>query len=236
MSGRAVAEWRNRVEAEYRSAAITARALHWMIQCGFPDEMLRTTIRVVGDELDHAHLSHDVVVAIGGGDEPLALEARTLDVPVAETPLASLTDVIVRSFCLGETFAVPLFAAMREGTTHPVARAALDRVLRDEAVHRQLGWDALDALLAIDAAGVRERTEARLPGWMAGFEAGYGTMRPSGPLTDEEIAVGLLPIERWVGIWRRTVVEDVGPRFGRRGIRIGGADRRGGNKDTGGTG
>lgn len=220
-SARAITEWRNRVHAEYRSAAITARALHWMIQCGFPDELLRTTIRVVGDELDHAHLSHDVVVALGGGDAPLVVEAGQLEVHAAEGPLASLVDVILRSFCLGETFAVPLFAAMREGTTQPVARAALHRVLRDEAVHRQLGWDALDALLDIDPAGVRARAAAKLPGWMAGFEAGYGTLRPSEPLTADEIAMGLLPIARWVEIWQRTAAEDVAPRFERRGIALG---------------
>ena len=62
-----------------------------------------------------------------------------------------LVDAVVASFCLGETFAVPLFNAMREHTTFPLAKRVLERVLRDEAIHRQFGWDALDALLEIDA-------------------------------------------------------------------------------------
>ena len=46
-------EWANRVRAEYTSAALAAQALHWGIQCGLPDGLLRTAIRIVGDELDH---------------------------------------------------------------------------------------------------------------------------------------------------------------------------------------
>jgi hypothetical protein len=213
------AEWKNRVAAEYRSAAITAQLVHKAIQVGFPDELVRTGLRIVADELDHAALSHDALVALGGEDEPGTLDVAALENPTApEGPLATLCDGVVRDFCLGETFAVPLFAAMREGTTHPTARAALDRILRDEAAHRAFGWDALDALLDIDPDGVRARIRARLPAWLASFERGYGTPRPSDPLLPEEREAGLLAMEDYVRIWRRAVAEDVMPRFAKRGV------------------
>ena len=39
-------------QAEARLAAITAQLVQWMIVCGLPDELLRTGLRVVHDELD----------------------------------------------------------------------------------------------------------------------------------------------------------------------------------------
>lgn len=216
---RARLEWKNRVTAEYRSSAVTAQVLHGLIQCGLPDELLRTAIRIVGDELDHAELSFDVLEAIGGDPEPSAIDVNQLAEPVApEGPFATVLDAIVRNFCLGETLAVPLFAAMREGTTHPVARTALDRILRDEAVHRAFGWDALDALIERDPEAVRQRVSAKLPAWLRSYAQGYGTLRPTVPMEAEELAVGLIPIERYVAVFQRCLTDDMAPRFNRRGI------------------
>jgi hypothetical protein len=212
-------EWKNRVAAEYRSSAITAQVLHLAIQCGFPDELLRTALRIVGDELDHARLSHECLVALGGDDAPAALDVTSLAVPAAaEGPLASLLDLLGANFCLGETFAVPLFARMREGTTHPAARDVLDRVLRDEAVHRAFGWDALDVVLAIDPDGARARMASRLPGWLAAFRRSYGTPRDVPPITAAERAAGLIDLAEYVAIHDDTVANDIAGRFARRGI------------------
>jgi hypothetical protein len=219
-TARTHAEWRNRVVAEYGSAALTAQVLHALIQCGMPDALCRTAIRIVGDELDHAQLSHDTLVALGGEDAPAPLDVQTLARPAPEGPLAFLVDAIGRNFVLGETFAVPLFAAMREGTTHPVARATLDRVLRDEAVHRAFGWDALDALLEREPDGVRARLTAALPRWLVGFREGYGTLRPEDAPTEEERGAGLIPIERYVAVHTACLAEDIGPWLARRGIAV----------------
>lgn len=220
MTPRVHAEWRNRVAAEYRSAALTAQTLHRAIQCGLPDELLRTAQRIVGDELDHALLSHDCLIALGGADAPAVLDVTALSEPERDGPLAALVDGVARDFCLGETFAVPLFAAMREGTTHPAPRAVLDRVLRDEAVHRAFGWDALDALLAIDPDGVRARLSGQWLGWLAGFRRSYGTLYAEQPLSDDEIACGLIPMTVYVDVHDRCVAEDIGPRLAKRGMPV----------------
>jgi 1,2-phenylacetyl-CoA epoxidase catalytic subunit len=220
-SDRARQEWRNRVAAEYRSASITAQTLHWAIVVALPEPILKTAIRIVGDEIDHATLSHEVLVEIGGGDEPVALNPHHLSLPEAsEGPLPALVDAVVDNFCLGETFAVPLFARMREGTTLPVARAALDRILRDEAVHRAFGWDTLDEIIALAPDPVRARIQARLPGWLSSFAQGYGTLRPQEPLSDDERGAGLIRLDEYVEIWHRTVRDDLSQRFARRGIAI----------------
>ncbi len=218
-------EWRNRVAAEYRSAALAAQILHWMIQAGFPDELLDTALRIVRDELDHAALSHDCLRAVGGEDEPVPLDVNALQHPPSdEGVLAQLVDGIGRSFCLGETFAVPLFDAMRRETVHPAALPSLERILRDEAVHRAFGWQALDVLLEMDPDGVRARLEQKLPGWLDGFAKAYASGREAVPLSPEERALGLLDGATYAEVHDRCLRQDIGPRLAARGLRLPGED------------
>lgn len=218
---RARQEWGRRVAAEYRSAAIAANVLHASIRAGLPRSVLDTATRIVRDELDHAELSHAALVAIGGAADAIDLDAGGLAPPAADDGwLAGLVDEVLRAFCLGETFAVPLFAAMRPRTTEPTCREALDRILRDEAVHRQFGWDALDALLVLDADGVRARAADRLPGLLAGFRAAYADVPPGPPLSDAERAAGLLSAAEYHDIHDRCLADDIRPRLARRGLPV----------------
>ena len=218
-SGRARQEWANRVRAEYGSAAITARVLHLSIAAGLPRSVLDLARRVVGDELDHAELSHDTLTAIGGTDHPIAVDFEQLTVARhAASPLAELVEHVVHSFCFGETLAVPLFRAMRAGTTHPVARTALDRILSDEAVHRAFGWKTLDALLEVDGSGVRAFAASILPQTVDHFFHAYGAVPDAPRLTEAERAVGLLPPIDYRSLFARTWARDIQPRFQRREV------------------
>ena len=218
---RVLVEWRNRVIAEYTSAAYTAQALHWMIQAALPEGLQDTAVRIVGDELAHARLSYECLVALGGASEPVVLDRDRLAMPASEGLLAALVDSIGRNFCFGETFAVPLFAEMRRRATHPAVRPVLDRVLRDESVHRAFGWDALDALIEHDPEGVRGRVASKIPGWRTAFHRAYGDPPQGPPLLPEEEAMGLLPVHEYARIHEVTWQEDLVPRFGRRGIAAG---------------
>lgn len=216
---RARAEWAARVHAEYRSAATTARLAHLCIATGLDEGLARRALDVAGEELHHARLSHEVLVAIGGGAEPVPADLDEL-LPAAgpDGPLAELVDLSVRAFCLGETFAVPLFAAMRAEARHPRVREVLDRILADEARHRQLGWDLLDALLALDPDGVRRRVQDKLPGWLDAFRQAYRPADEAVPLSDEERAVGLLPAAAYRQAHDRCRAEDIGARLRARGL------------------
>jgi hypothetical protein len=223
---RARVEWARRVEAEYRSAATAAAVLHGVVRAGLPRAVADVAARIVTDELDHAELSHAALVALGGRPDAVALDAGTMTPHTSPDGwLAALVDEVLRAFCLGETFAVPLFSAMRPRTTEPTCRAALDRILRDEAAHRQFGWDALDALLALDPDGVRARVADRLPAALAAFRAAYGDV-PDGPLLSaDERAAGLLDAAEYRAIHDRCLRDDIAPRLARRGLPVARDDR-----------
>ena len=127
-SPRVQIEWRNRIAAEYGSAAITQNFVLWLIQIAASPDLIEDGLVIVQDELAHSQLSA-AVHAAAGGCEPPAIDRDTLG--LARRPEVALElDVLraaVQVFCLNETVAVPLFAHMREGATVEIARTARTR-------------------------------------------------------------------------------------------------------------
>ncbi len=222
-SAQVVFEWLGRVEAEYRSAAITQETVLWLIQLGASPDLVRAGNRIVDDELVHADMSRKVWAAAGGGGVP-RLDRRTLEIGRAHPELEiDLVSAIVKIFCLNETVAVPLFAHLRRGATVPVARRALDRILKDEVRHRDFGWTALEWLLALPGApAMHAAIAAGLPGWLADLERSYGDDLVGGTqsLTDDERAWGLAPAPEFAAILHRTIERDYTRRFARLGIEM----------------
>ncbi|HUH05066.1 MAG TPA: ferritin-like domain-containing protein [Kofleriaceae bacterium] len=225
-SDRVRLEWSNRVEAEYRSAALTTNLTHWLIQIGASPDLIADGLRIVTDELEHAKLSHAVYVD-AGGTEPPAIDREQLGLPRnAGRPLElDVVSFAVRIFCLGETVAVPLFAHLRTGCTVESARAALDRVLVDEVRHRQFGWDLLDQLLEHPSADVmREQILRDLPRLFADLELSYGAgaiAAASDLITDDDRAWGLAPPDEYAAILHHTFVKEFAPRFAERDLDAG---------------
>ncbi|MCP4873716.1 MAG: ferritin-like domain-containing protein [Proteobacteria bacterium] len=212
-------EWQRRVVAEYRSAALTAQLVHWMTVAGFPHELIAEAMDVVRDELDHARLSTEAMQAYGG-IEPPTLNPRTLAHPErSEGLLASLVDSVLRNFCLGETLAVPLFQAMWQSVSDEPARVVVQRVLKDEARHRQLGWDLLDELIAREPA-VAAFCESRLEHHLGETERAYA-FAPDGPApSPEHAAAGLIGPAEYHRVFWETVRGDLAERFAQRGIAL----------------
>jgi hypothetical protein len=121
---------------------------------------------------------------------------------------------------------VPLFSHLRERCTEPVARGALDRILRDEVRHRDFGWDMLD-WLCTSAIGdeVPQLVAERLPEMFTELEHSYGTANPTvasddGEMTEAERAWGLAPPREYAEILAQTIEKDYRPRFAARSIVI----------------
>jgi hypothetical protein len=220
------AEWLRRVEAEYRSAALTQHLGLWLIQIAAPPALIAEALRIVGDEMTHAELSHAVYAAAKGEGTP-RLDRDALGLARSKDPLER--DVLragVSVFCLGETVAVRLFRRLREGCTVPVARRALDRVLRDEVRHRDFGWTLLEWMLSTPLEGDCRRWIAEeLPPMLALVRGNYGedehaaTHRiEEAPLGDGDRAWGLMPRADYAAAVAETFERDYAPRFAALGI------------------
>src|SRR5258708_23553468 len=102
-------EWLRRIEAEYRSAAITQQLSLWLIQIGASPDLIRAGLRITSDELTHADMSQRVYAAAEGREMP-RLARETLGVSARGGPLEhEVVRVATDVFCLRETVAVPRF-------------------------------------------------------------------------------------------------------------------------------
>lgn len=221
-SERARGEWLRRVEAEYRSAAITQHLVLWLIQIGASPDLIKDGLRIVTDELKHAELSHRTYVA-GGGCEPPRIVRETLGLRRHEgEPLEN--DVLrtgVEVFCLGETVAVRLFKELRAECVAPSARRALDRILRDEVRHRDFGWALLEWLSETPLGGQLVALAGReLPRMFARLRASYApeAAKRETTIAQADRAWGLMPTASYARILDEVLERDYTPRFARFGI------------------
>jgi hypothetical protein len=220
-TARVRAEWRNRIAAEYGSAALTQHFVLWLIQIGASPDLIEDGLAIVLDELAHSQLATTVYTA-AGGTEPPALDRNQL--AIARRDSVPLEHDVVRAavaiFCLNETVAVPLFAHLREATTIEPARAALDRILVDEVRHRDFGWACLDWFLTTPLAPIiPTMVETELPGLFAHIHDNYGSEdRSDGGITQGDRCWGLAPARDYAAILEATFERDYRPRFAARGI------------------
>lgn len=221
-SEQARSQWLSRVEAEYRSAVLTQELTLWLMQAGASPDLLRDGLRIVEDELTHAELSMDAYRAAGGTSMPtLARETLTLARRGGDPLEHDILRVAGDGFCLGETVAVPLFKNLRDGCSVPVARKALDRILRDEVRHRAFGWDLLEWLLGGPlGAELRGLVERELPSWFERIRRCYAPAF-AGQFTEVSEADrswGLMAPARYAAVVERTWERDWKPRFAELGV------------------
>jgi len=221
-------EWLRRTEAEYRSSATTAQVSLWLLQLGAPPPLIREGLRIVNDELKHAELSYRVYQK-AGGTAHAALAREGLGAARARASLEhDLLHVAAQVFCLGETAAVRLFHRLRARCSVPVARTALDRVLRDEVRHRDFGWAMLEWLLTLDSAPeLRASLEQALPSMLAGLARSYGGMIDEAQIHEHEArfspavrAWGLMPPSEYRQAIALCMQRDLRPRFAKLAVRI----------------
>ena len=217
-------EWANRIEAEYQSAAITQELVLWLIQIGASPDLIRAGNRIVDDELVHASMAQKVWAA-AGGEIPRVMDRSKLSLRREHAALElDVVASLVSVFCLGETVAVRLFSHLRRRATVPVARRALDRILRDEVRHRDFGWIALEWLLERPGAGeLRGVIEKTLPAWIADLEKNYGDDLDGGieSVTVDERSWGIAPWREYAAILHRAYEHDYRSRFAKLGIEFG---------------
>jgi hypothetical protein len=219
-----IQEWARRVEAEYRSAAVTQHLTLWLIQMAASPDLIADGLRIVGDELSHAELSHVTYLDAGGEQLPaIARDSLSLRRRPSESLESAVARYGVEIFCLGETVAVPLFKVLREGCAVPSARAALDRVLKDEVRHREFGWTLLAYLLELPCAALlREVVTRELPAMLARLRRNYAPVggERQTDIPESDRAWGLMPIALYQRIVERTLERDYRPRFERLGIAV----------------
>ena len=116
-----------------------------MFECRAPLDLIAMASRFPMDELVHVELCARMAMELGGGTEiqhdPHAL---IVDPDDSLPPLMRAANMVVRFFCVGEALSIPLLKGTWHAARHPLPRAVLGRIVRDEAAHGAFGFHFLD--------------------------------------------------------------------------------------------
>jgi hypothetical protein len=211
--------WLRQARTEYTAAALVAEMTHWLVSLGASPDLLVRATRVVSDEIRHATICRELYLHAGGVPEPVTLRPEQLshaDDRGAPMRLRAIT--AAGELACEESVALTVFRMRLANATDPVARDVCEVILRDEATHRVFAWDAVDELIAMQGLDVvRAWARPRIAWWLRIYlGAKLSANEPIYPAS--ALAFGVLDRrEHWTAM-RRTVVDDVIPRFHKRGL------------------
>ncbi|HEU0030473.1 MAG TPA: hypothetical protein VFQ53_07570 [Kofleriaceae bacterium] len=182
------AMWTNGVFTEYASAAAFSQLATALVECGAPIDLTATCADIVVDEMTHVELAARVVAELGGA-VPYEMDLDRITQLVDDTapPLLRAAELAITTSCVGESLSLPALRSSRSLAGGGLLHAVLDRLVRDEGPHAQLGiaflaW-AGDRLTAADraqlAAIALRAVAVYAPLWQTSPDADYRALMTS---------------------------------------------------------
>jgi len=130
--------WLDDALKEHASVAAFSRFAMQLLGVGAPAHLVQNALRASLDEIAHAKACFALARRYGAAASgPSALAIHDA---LEEVDLAALVALNVEEGCIGETLGVLIADEQRGRATDPHVRSILERVVRDEARHADLGW------------------------------------------------------------------------------------------------
>lgn len=138
-------QWTGAAFQEHRTGIACCAALRALMECRAPLDLVALASRFPTDELAHVEMCARMAMELGGGTEIQHDPNELIVEPSPELPpLLRAADMVVRFFCVGEALSIPLLRSTWKAARHPLPRAVLGRIVRDEAAHGTFGFSFLD--------------------------------------------------------------------------------------------
>lgn len=213
---RARLAWTQGAFSEYATGAALASLQAALLKVGAPVDLVGMAGAFVADEMLHAELNARMAMELGGAAPALAPFERMVPAVGTDEPLLAAVELAVRIGCVSEAVSSPMLAATARAATHPLARAVLMQIARDEPPHALFGWLVLEwASPHLDGAARSHLGRAasdqlrKLTGDLATTPRGA----PAG-ITD----LGWLPSEPYLALVERVIEHDVVDRLAAYGV------------------
>jgi hypothetical protein len=140
--------WTGAAFQEHRTAVACALMLRSLLEVRAPLDLVAMGSRFPLDEIVHVELCARLAMELGGGTELRHDPDRLVrDVDARHPPLLRAAELATRFFCVGEAVSIPLLRALWKTAKHPLPRAVLGRIVKDEAAHGAFGFAVLDWVL-----------------------------------------------------------------------------------------
>ena len=218
---RAQRAWTGAAFQEHRTAVACTATLRALLEARAPIDLIGMATRFPLDEMAHVELASRMTLELGGATEIRYLPADVLRDPDADMPnLLRAADMVVRFFCVGEALSIPLLRGAAHAARHPLARAVLHRIVRDEAAHGTFGFTFLDwaepLLSDADRAYLGQAADRTIRATQAQWQAISGALRAEA----EHDALAWMHSEAYLALARRSMSRNVVAPLRRRGIPI----------------
>ena len=142
--------WTSAAYQEHRTGVACALTLRALIEARAPLDLIAVASRFPLDEMVHVELCARMATELGGGTEIVHdPKAMVLDPDPKQSALMQAAECVVRFFCVGEAISIPLLRATWHVAEHPLPRAVLGRIVKDEAAHGVFGFTFLDWALPL---------------------------------------------------------------------------------------
>lgn len=137
--------WTQAAFQEHRTAAAILVSLRAMVEARAPVDLIGFATRFPLDEMVHVELCARMASVLGGGTEILHRPRELIRDPSPSlSPLMRAADIVVRLYCVGEALSIPLLRGAWHAAKHPLPKAILGTIVRDEAAHGTFGFWFLD--------------------------------------------------------------------------------------------
>jgi hypothetical protein len=148
--------WTGAAYQEHRTAIACAATLRALLEARAPIDLVAVATRFPLDEMTHVEMCARMAMEMGGGTEIRYDPTEVVTgAPDGAPNLVRAADLVVRFFCVGEALSIPLLRGAAKAARHPLPRAVLNRIVKDEAAHGVFGFTFLD--WAADRLGEPER-------------------------------------------------------------------------------
>jgi len=137
----AAAAWQSLLLQEDRSRVGSARLVADLRRLGASEALVGESQRIAEQEARHVAVCEHVVRALGF--EPRRTEVVLAPLPTEDAAFeGAMIEILVGGFAVAETMSVGGFVAMRAHAREPLARWAIEQLLRDEVGHGAFGEEA----------------------------------------------------------------------------------------------
>jgi hypothetical protein len=199
--------WTEAAFQEHRTGAACAETLRCLIEARAPLDLIAVASRFPLDEMVHVELCARMAMELGGGTEILHdPSAMIVHADPALSPLLRAAELVVFNFCVGEALSIPMLHGTWQAAKHPLPRAILGRIVKDEAAHGIFGFAfldwAADRLSDADRAHLARTADKGI----AGIHSLWADIerRPRGP--DSAVhALGWMQTEPYLALARRSM-------------------------------
>ncbi|MBX7195652.1 MAG: hypothetical protein K1X94_26585 [Sandaracinaceae bacterium] len=220
--------WTGAAFQEHRTGAACAETLRRLIECRAPLDLVAVASRFPLDEMVHVELCARMAMELGGGTEirhdP---DAMILEPRLDRSPLQRCAELVVFNFCVGEALSIPMLHGTWQASVHPLPRAILGRIVKDEAAHGIFGWAFLDWAADQLTEGDRARLADVADQAISAIHELWADIARRPPARDSTVhALGWMQTEAYLALARRSMRTKVIEPLAKRGIHVRSTEER----------